>query len=286
MVKRIVLGGGVIVALLALVAAAATLTWRPMTPGEVRRRTVRLNEMAGIDTPHRTLDKHGVRQANLALFQAVEAGRPLSAADSARYRILYQSILKDRQGFLHAFDHEMTVETDVGMARPNNVGSLGIGGGHDHHDDSAMANYRKLRAELAAIRAAHGPLAPWRRTLAATAAHKNLSDIILHLATAPQTKSVPPAPLAPPVDAMDADYQGLFLAYKRAQFARVNSPEYFAALRIALDRYSDLALRVEAQLQSELSPVERGLAGRWDGWQSLTPPPSKSLAIRPELILA
>lgn len=255
----------------------------PMSLQEIRRYVVGLNESAAIQTTHHVLDRNGVRAAHLGLFETVEAGRPLSARDSVEYRRLYQSILKDRQAFLHRFDREMSVQTNVHMDRANNTGALGISGAHDHHDASAAANFAKLRSALATVESASGPAAPVRRVLAAAAAHKNLTDIIEHLGTVPQTVSVTPDPMQAPLDAVEADYQALLTAFKAAQFAPVNSPDYYADVHIALDRYASLAGRVEARLQARMSPLEQALTGRWASWQSLGAPIDPKMPVRAAL---
>ena len=272
-------------AVLLILAGGVLAFWPkpPMSAGEIRKYAEGLNEVAAIQTPHHVLDRKGVRAAHLAMFEAVEAGRPLSAEDSAQYRRLYQSILKDRQAFLYRFDREMSVRTDLHMDRANNVGGMGIAGAHDHHDASAGANFAKLQAELSRVENARGLVAPFQRVLAATASHKNLTDIIEHLGTVPQTLSVPHGPMPAPRDAVEADYQALLAAFKRAQFAPVNSPAYYAAVRMALARYAAMAARVEARLQARLSPFEQALSGRWASWQSLASPIDPKMPVRPEL---
>lgn len=272
--------GGLAALVFALLLAAFPFDPAPLSAAQVRERVDRLNEYAATEVPHHSLDRRGVRAANLALFQAVEQGRPLSPEDSARYRVLYQSILKDRQKFLAMFDRELTVETDLHMDRANNVGGAGIAGAHDHHDASARANYRAMRRELEGVETARGPFAPFQRALDAALAHKDLSDILFHLATAPQTKSVLADTPAPQGDRMDEDFEGLLLAFKGAQFAPVNSPAYVHDLHEALDLYDDLVLVVDDRIRSRLSPFERTLAGRWDSWQSAPLPVPDHLLVR------
>ena len=159
------------------------------TASEITERVDLLNEKASVTTPHLTFGKK-TRAANLALFEKVEQGQELSAEESAAYRVLYQSILKDKQSTLSLLDHQLTVLTNFKPTEENNVGTLGIEGAHDHHDASAGANLAELRNDLQRLEQASGVTASFTRVLAANSANKNVTDIILHMATAPQTKSV------------------------------------------------------------------------------------------------
>jgi hypothetical protein len=236
---------------------------------EIAQRVDLLNEKAGIDTPHHTLGKK-TRAAHLALFEQVERGDELSAEDSAAYRVLYQSILKDRQHELARLDRQLTVRTNYEPEVANNVGTRGIEGAHDHHDDSAGANLAALRAELDQLEHASGALASLTRVRKAIGAYKNLEDILLHMATAPQTKSVPRVPEAP-ADALQAEFEPMMTHFKRAQFEPVNSAAYAAEVHAALDRYAALVVLVQDRVYAALGPVERSYSGRWSGWRALGP---------------
>jgi hypothetical protein len=267
--RRVVVWGvaALVVAFLLLLLPFDPPKW---TVAEISHRADLINEKAGIDTPHKTLGKK-TREANLALFEKVERGEPLTAEESASYRVLYQSILKESQSKLARLDHELTVLTDFMPAEHNNVGTLGIAGSHDHHDASAGANLAALRQDLARLEGAAGVFASITRVKAAIGAYKDLDDVILHMATAPQTKSVPRVPEAP-TDAMQEHFEALMLHFKRAQFEPVNSPAYAAEIHSALDRYVALVSLVQDRVYAQLGPVERSLSGRWGEWRSLTPP--------------
>jgi hypothetical protein len=242
---------------------------RKWTASEISVRVDLLNEKAAIETPHHTLGKK-TREANLALFQKVEQGQLLSAEESASYRLLYQSILKDRQKELAKLDSELTVLTDYMPAEKNNVGTMGIEGSHDHHDASSIANLAALRRDLAKLEGASGVLASFTRVDAAISAYKDLDDIILHMATAPQTKSVPRAPETP-VDDLQAQYEPMMAHFKRAQFEPVNSPAYAAEVHRALDYYDALVVLVQDRVYAQLGPLERSLSGRFGSWRSMAP---------------
>jgi hypothetical protein len=240
-----------------------------VSASEISRRVDLINEKAAIDTPHHTLGKK-IRAANLPLFQKVERGEALGADDSARYRVLYQSILRDKQHELERLDRELTVLTDYMPAAHNNVGTLGIEGSHDHHDASSAANLGALRQDLDRLDNASGPFASFERVRAAIAAYKDLDDILLHMATAPQTKSVPRAPETP-ADELQAEYEPMMAHFKRAQFEPVNSPMYASEVHAALDRYDAMVVIVQDRIHARLGPVERSLTGGWGSWRSLTP---------------
>jgi hypothetical protein len=236
---------------------------------EIRVRVDLLNEKAAIDTPHHDLGKN-VRAENLALFEKVELGTPLTPEESAAYRVLYQSILKRKQHELALLDAQLTVLTNYMPDDQNNVGTRGIEGSHDHHDASSAANLAALRADLARLEGASGIGASYQRIRAALEAYKDLDDIILHMATAPQTKSVPRAPQAS-ADEMAGHYEQLMLHFKRAQFEPVNSPVYVAEVHEALNHYDALVLIVQERVHARLGPLERSAAGRWGSYRTLAP---------------
>jgi len=267
---RRVFGWGMAVLLVAFLLLLLPFDPPKWTAAEISHRVDLINEKAGIDTPHKTLGKK-TRAANLALFEKVERGEPLTADESSAYRVLYQTILKVNQSKLARLDHQLTVLTNFMPAEHNNVGTLGIEGSHDHHDASAGSNLAALRQDLARLENADGPFASLTRVRAAIGAYKDLDDVILHMATAPQTKSVPRAPEVP-ADAMQEHFEALMLHFKRAQFEPVNSAGYAAEVHAALDRYVALVLLVQDRVHAQLGPVERSLSGRWGEWRSLTPP--------------
>jgi len=238
-------------------------------PQEISARVDLLNENAAVTAPHHTLGKK-TREANLALFEKVERGQQLSAEESADYRVLYQSILKDKQSLLRLIDHQLTVLTDFMPDEKNNVGTLGIAGSHDHHDSSAAANLAELRHDLESLEQARGATASFTRVRAAISAYKNLTDIIEHMGTAPQTKSVPNQPQAA-ADELKQLFESMMAHYKSAQFEAVNSPAYVTEVHLALDSYDAMVALVQERIYGHLGPLERSLSGRWGSWRSLGP---------------
>ena len=243
---------------------------RKWTASEIGVRVDLLNEKAAIDTPHKTLGKK-TREANLALFEKVESGQPLTVDESAAYRLLYQSILNQKQHELSLLDDELTVLTNYMPEQANNVGTHGIEGSHDHHDASAGANLAALRKDLERLDSATGVMESHVRLRAALSAYKDLDDIVLHMATAPQTKSVPRVPEAP-ADELQAQFEPMMAHFKRAQFEPVNSPAYVTEVHLALDSYQALVVLVQDRVYDRLGPLERSLCGRWGSWRSLAPP--------------
>jgi hypothetical protein len=260
-------------AALGIIVAAAIVFVSVATPPsaythqEVSDLVDRLNHEAAIQSPHLSLGK-STREAHLAVFQAVEGGLPLTAIQSAQYRQAYQSILRNKQWYLALFDGNLTVVHDHGMAETNNVGGKGIVGDHDHHDFSARSNLDSLRASLTHIEdpSANG----LSKVFYAARAHKDLTDIILHMATAPQTKSTPYNEGAD-VDELGLHFATLMRSYKAAQFDSVNSPDYTRNLHAALAAYDSLVLHVQSRVTTHLSAWQRVTAGRWLGWQSFGP---------------
>jgi hypothetical protein len=266
--RRVVLG---LIAALVLAFAFLCFPYDPpkWTASEISERVDLLNENSAVTTPHLKLGKK-TREENLALFEKVESGQPLSAAESAAYRVLYQSILRDKQSLLKRLDGELTVLTNFRIGEKNNVGTLGIEGSHDHHDSSAGANLLSLRSDLLRVEHASGATASLTRIHAAIDAYKDLTDIIGHMGTAPQTKSVPNEPVVP-TDALQRQFESMMLHYKRAQFEPVNSPAYVGEVHLALDSYDALVAQVQDRIYGHLGPLERSLSGRWCTWRSLAP---------------
>jgi hypothetical protein len=261
------------VAFLALVFVLLCLPFNPpkLSAREIGARVDLLNEKAAVATPHFDLGRK-TRDANLALFEKVERGQQLTAEESASYRVLYQLILRDKQRELSKLDHQLTVLTDYHIGEKNNVGTYGIEGSHDHHDASAAANLAELRGDLARLESATGVGGSFTRVRAAICAYKDLNDILLHMAIAPHTKSVPRVPEAPG-DELQAQFETMMEHFKRAQFELVNSPAYRAEVRQALDRFDALVVLVQDRVYAHLGPVERSLAGTGGSWRSLPPPP-------------
>lgn len=244
----------------------------PLAPGAISGKVDRINEGAGVIVPHKSLDDGKTRAQHLELFQQVESGAALSQADSDRYRVIYQELLARHQRFLSLFDGNLTVLHDVGMSLANNVHGKGIDGSHDHHDASARSNFRDMRDAMARVASAGGPLAWFVRIKNAVSANKDLMDILLHLATAPQTKSVPyMAPAVQPGDPIEAMFEDVLREFKLAQFEPVNSPGYNAHIVLALNHYDRLVRGVQDAEYAHLGPLERTLAGTWSGWQALSP---------------
>lgn len=267
--SRRILWWALVVLVLAFFLLCLPFNPRKWKPGEISVRVDLLNEKAGIDTPHHDLGKK-TRAANLALFEKVESGEPLTAEESIDYRVLYQTILREKQYELAKLDGELTVLTDYLPQERNNVGTLGIEGSHDHHDASAGANLAALRRDLERLERASGLAASMTRVRAALDAWKDLDDVILHMATAPQTKSVPRVPEAA-TDELQEQFEAMMLHFKRAQFEPVNSPGYAGEVHRALDRYGALVVLVQDRIHDRLGPVERSLSGRWGSWRTLAP---------------
>lgn len=242
------------------------------TPAEITGLVDILNEAASVIVPHKTLGKK-IRYEHLGLFEKVERGTELSEAETAEYRRFYQQIVYNNQLFFWSYDHQVTVLPDIGMNMSNNVGGSGIAGEHDHHDVSARANLALLQGNLVRIDAASGYSGSLVRIFSAIKAYKNLTDLMLHFGTVPQTVSVTYiAETFDPNDQMAAEFETVLREYKTAQFAPMNSPAYVNALHAALAAYDRMIILVQDHIYAKLGPVERTLAGPWLSWQSLTPP--------------
>jgi hypothetical protein len=273
----------ILVAMAAGLAAAVYYTpYDPpaWTSGEITHWVDVINEASSVLAPHRSLGDD-VRSRNVPLFVKVESGTELTDIETLEYRKLYQEIIFNNQRLFKTYDGQVAVLTDAAPQTANNIGGKGIMGHHDHHDASARANLKLLKENLASIDNASGIAAPWTRVFSAAKAHKNLTDIMLHLGTAPQTVSVQYAPMpVEPGDLLADEFETVLREYKAAQFAPMNSLANVKALHAALDAYDRMVAQVQTRTRAKLGPVERTLAGRWLSWQSLTPPLGSYKAIR------
>jgi hypothetical protein len=271
----------VILICILLVVAMFFQSTAPLTADEVRRRDDEINEAAAITVPHAFV-RGKLRKDYPQLTQRVEQDRELSAADSAKYRIAFQEVIFIEQPILRRFDRNLTVLTNVEMFSINNVGDTGIAGSHDHHDSSVRSNLRDLQTEVS--EAGNQSLSSWRRIRAAIFAYKDLSDTLVHLGTIPHTKSVLYSAANGPLGPYEQQGEAILRDFKTAQFAPVNSQEYWDAVWRGLDKFDLLALDVQGKLNESLSPLERHVAGRWGSAQSLGPwltPRSRARRYRP-----
>jgi hypothetical protein len=246
-------------------------TPEPWVANDLSNLTRQLNEAAAIGVPHDFLMDKKIRSTNDPLFAKVEAGIELNEEESRQYRVLFQSILHDSQGFLGAFDRELSVVSDHAMERPNNIAGSGIGGLHDHHDISARKNFSKLLASLESLDMAGSAMS---RIFHANAAQKDLVDLISHLGVAPHTVSIgyekPDAPW--PDGQLGMLFEEMVLHYKQAQSERVNSLAYWTAVDEATAKYAALILAVQDRIWSKTSAWERRVAGRFNAVQTFAPP--------------
>ncbi|GEM_PF-1004909 len=243
----------------------------PLSMEEIRSRSDILNNAAAVVVPHTRLDDGQTRAKHLKLFEKVERLVELTKEESAAYRTVYQDILYRHQSYLRGFDGNITVMSDVDMDIANNTGGTGIGGAHDHHDQSARSNAKDVIAALDEIASMPDGFFSLTKVRRATEAYKDLADILLHLGTAPQTKSTPYVPPVTITGKVHRLSEETLKNFKAAQFATVNSTEYWQAIHRALDHYDELVFEVQAQIHASLNPFERRLAGPWGGFQSVGP---------------
>lgn len=269
------------VAVVCLVGYLFNLSITPYTLTEVRRLTAHLNESAAVATPHHLLMDTDIRSTNVELLSKVEMGNELSADESTNYRLLYQDTLRGNRWKLQPFDWDLTVRNDHQMKQANNINSHGIANDHDHHDDSARANFAKLKAALDRIHGAGGIFASMVRIWSASSAYKDLTDIMLHLGTAPHTVSVGYDAAEPTLqDDLSVAFEEMLQAFKEAQFQPVNSQAYVKEIRRAMDAYDHMVLETQAIILFELSLSEQQLAGRWLAPQTFSPSPDLSIELR------
>ncbi len=282
MVKRIAKWTALLLIVVVTVGLAFVLSQEsePHNADDIRRYSGLLNEIAAVDVPHNDFLSDEQRQNHTVVLDKVEDGLELSPEESSEYRQLIQSVLFDYQSRLVWLDRNLTVLSDVGMDRLNNIGGSGISGHHDHHDASARRNFADLSLALDRTEAANSW--PTSRILSANRAYKNLTDIVLHLAVGVHTVSVEHQPPEdqPDPGSMASDFETLLKAFKSAQFEPVNSPAYVADINQALDAYGRLVMTTQTRINVALSPLERRLAGRWLAIHTIAPQPDPQMKVR------
>lgn len=265
MIRRVLLGAAA-----AVVLVPAVLIWRepwlPMTGQEISQRVAALMRYGAVDVPHQMA---GPDHPQAALMARVAADEFLTADESTRYRLAIQAVLADNQRHFALLDNNLVFASDVGPQDPNNCGSLGIAGLHDHHAASAASNFAEMEASLAALKTG-GPLGRIRH---ANRAYKSLTDLMVHLAPAQASVMLMDHPALP--GGADPARAAAFDTFRRAMaaagFAPLGSPEHRAALAAAKAAFADLATSVQTTVTDQLSPLEQRLAGRWLALQSVSP---------------
>jgi len=233
-----------------------------------------LHETAAVWVPHFDIDDGKLRSQYKNLFEKVENGQELKTEEGQEYRQLYQYLLLEHQPFFGHFDAQLVAITDLGMDQQNNVGSRGVEGHHDHHDESSRHNFvhvEKSYVELEKNSATEKSVFSVSRIKNAIFIYKNLNDILFHVATIPHTKSIHYHSWSGNISSDRKIFESMLQSFKAAQFMEVNSPEYKANIRLALDDYQRLVSISEARVHQHLSPLELKFVGHWGGWQSLTP---------------
>lgn len=244
------------------------------SPEALESKIKGLHETAAIWVPHFDIDDGELRSQYKNLFEKVETGQLLTAEEGQEYRQLYQGLLLEHQAFFRHFDSQLIAVTDLGMDQQNNVGSHGIEGHHDHHDESSRNNFAHIEKSYAVLEknALSGKsFFSVSRIKNAIYIYKNLNDILFHVATVPHTKSIHYHALSGDISAERKIFEAMLQSLKEAQFMEVNSPEYQDRIRSALGEYKQLVLISEARVHQHLSPMELKFVGYWGGWQSLTP---------------
>jgi hypothetical protein len=244
------------------------------SPSELEIKIKNLYETAAVWVPHLEIDGGEIRSRYLSLFERIENGQQVNLDEGREYRRLYQSLLLEHQAYFSFFDSQLVAVTDLAMDQRNNVGSQGVEGHHDHHDESSRANFYQIKNSIAFLKESDQQkraLFSFARIKNAIFIYKNLNDILFHLATVPHTKSIAYHPLSGEFSAEQKIFEAMLQSFKAAQFMEVNSPEYQQKISSALDDYQQLVQISEELVHQQLTPFELKLVGSWGGWQSLTP---------------
>lgn len=258
---------GIAIAILGLIGLVLTLSYHVnrtrMSDADIRVAVDKLFYFSTIGFVH---PKIGADHADL--FACVASGKSLNAAQSQRYRKVYQAFLLSQQNTFAWLDAELTVFSDHEMGEPNNIGEKGIAGSHDHHDSSTFANFVDLVADAESL----SSVAAARRAWLANGMYKDLLDFMVHMGPAVHSVGLvrdEPLPQA------ESEFAPFFAKYygamKQAQNATINSPEYFAAVDLALSAYSGLVSQVQDKIDGYNGPFLTTMSGRFLSLQTIAP---------------
>ena len=163
----------------------------------------------------------------------------------------------------------------------NNTDGFGIEGDHDHHDYSGRENFKKIIESLEKIGSLKSNLISLEKIIQVNSVYKNATDILLHFATIPQTKSTlyvePEIYNDQPINML---FENILKEFKLCQFSRVNSSDYITHLHAALTYYDQLILYIQSYIHENTNLIERKLAGRWLSIQTLSPGVDEEIKIR------
>lgn len=203
------------------------------------------------------------------LFDCVVKGFQLTPAQSMRYRMRYQAYLLSRQSLFVNLDQDLVLKRDFGSTKDNNIQTTGIPGLHDQHDLSAMGNLADIAASLNKL-STDGPIG---RIAAANNAHKDLTDLMVHMAPAIHSvgllraESIP-ADVPTPINTAFTQF---YLGMKTAQATAINSPAYWASVKTALDGYATLTREIQNAVWATNGPIMHAVSGRWLSLQTVAP---------------
>lgn len=232
----------------------------PHSAAQIEMLADRLLEFGAVDFVHAAYD--GPEQA---LFECVASGQVLNTQQSIRYRTAYQALLLNKQSLFTALDQNIELRENQGMQHPNNAGTHGIAGLHDHHDASAANNIADITENLKHLQTAW----PLRRAMLANDIYKDLTDLMVHLA--PAVHSVGLLPHDPMQPQTHPSYQAFYGAMKTAQAAEVNSTDYWRALQAAKTVYATLLNDIQKQVRKSNGALLHALSGKWLAMQTIAP---------------
>lgn len=250
----------------------------PLSKDEIKRISYNVFEYSALYAPHNLLLKPDEFEKHHELFEKVASGVELSEEESKKYRLVFQSILVENQFIFRWIDSNITIVNNVNMNIDNNVGGKGIQGNHDHHDASTRSNLDDMLAKIKRLKdgdESDGDI------LDAKSLYKDTMDLLTHLGTVPQVKSTLYKVPTLGDEAIQALIEKSLLHFKNAQFANINSSNYWDEVRLALDAYVEAVILVQDLVHKKMSAFGLTLTGAWDSWKNLAPLVDDDIKMRP-----
>lgn len=261
----------VVIGMLVTLVLSFTGRAKFQTKDEIRAASAQLFEFGAVG--------FFTKDGDMPVFERVRNGDMLDATTDCEYKSIYTKRVADKAWLLSKLDQNITYQTDFAPQSPNNCGEWGLRGYHDIHDLSARNNIENIDQNISAL--AHRS---WFTKLVMTNdINKDLADLITHFAPATHAMGVHDPRFAPAIadPVLTAQYNQMTQGFKAAQFAQVNSCDYWQGVDQAIDAYVELVDYVQGHEQSALGPFSRALAGNWLSLQTIAPRIDTSAPLRP-----
>lgn len=237
------------------------------SPNDIKQLTAQLFEYGSIRFIHQQTN-NGIDKPVARLFSKVSSGAILDKKESCLYRSIYHQMVADKQSLFSLLDSNTEIVINFAPTAANNCGGKGVAAKHDIHDLSAKKNYADIVANIASLQHSN----KIARIAQINSLNKNLIDLMMHFAPSTHTIGVHHARFSLQTSSpISSHYITMINGFKAAQFAPVNSCDYWTSIDTALSAYQQIVMQVQTQIWDNSSNIERKIAGRWLSTQTLSP---------------